>query len=254
MPALLEVRALSYAFPQCDPVLKEVDLELQEGCFTLLAGRNGSGKTLLMNHLNGLVKIQQGDILFKGESIADQKDIRQRIALVFQNADSQFVAPSVEREIAFGPSNLRLPKAEILERRDRIIQQFGLEAFRQRNPHSLSGGEKRRVAIASVLAMEPELVVLDEPFTGLDLPGVDQVLRCLLDLHRRGTSILLITHDLEKCLAHADRVLVLDKGVIADQGEAEEILPRLDRWDLYSPWQENRPLESYTWLRKSGKS
>lgn len=249
MATLLEIRKLSYRFPPAGPVLKEVNLELQRGCFTLLAGRNGSGKTLLMNHLNGLVKKQEGEILFNGTAVEEQKDIRQKIGLVFQNADSQFVAPSVEREIAFGPSNLRLPKDEILSRRDRIIEDLGLKEFRGRNPHSLSGGEKRRVAIASVLAMEPELLVLDEPFTGLDLPGVDQVLRCLLDLHRRGTSILLITHDLEKCLAHADRVLVLDKGIIADQGTAGEILPRLDRWDLYSPWQENRPLESYTWLR-----
>jgi len=249
MPKLLQIRRLSYRFPDCDPVLKEVNMELQQGCFSLLAGRNGSGKTLLMNHLNGLIKKQKGEILFNGTAVEEQKDIRQKIGLVFQNADSQFVAPSVEREIVFGPANLRLPKDEIGTRRDRIIEDLGLENLRSRNPHSLSGGEKRRVAIASVLAMKPELLVLDEPFTGLDLPGVDQVLRCLLNLHKRGTSILLITHDLEKCLAHADQVLVLDKGIIADQGTAEEILPRLDRWDLYSPWQENRPLKSYTWLR-----
>jgi len=249
MRNLLEAVNLTYAFPGKPPVLKGVTFQLNQGEFSLLAGRNGSGKTLLMGHLNGLIPIQQGEIRFQGELLKNQKDIRQKVGLVFQNADSQFVSPSVYREIAFGPINLRWKRSRVEEKVEEYIALLGLESFRDRNPHTLSGGEKRRVAIASVMAMEPELIVLDEPFTGLDLEGVEQVLTSLLALHQRGTSILLITHDLEKCLAHVDRVLVLDQGVIADQGPAEEILPRLNEWSIYSPWQQERPLSTYTWLR-----
>jgi biotin transport system ATP-binding protein len=155
-----------------------------------LAGRNGSGKTLLMRHLNGLEPIQQGSIHLEGQEISQHKELVQRVGLVFQNADSQFVSQTVEGEIAFGPANLRLTKTEINRRRELAIEQMGLGDFRKRHPHSLSGGEKRRLAIASVLAMEPRLLVLDEPFTGLDLQGVDQTLQCLLNLHQGGSTIL----------------------------------------------------------------
>lgn len=253
MSSFLELKDLSYSFDGQFSVLDGVNFCLEEGELTILAGRNGSGKTLLMKHLNGLVSLQKGEMYFQGEDLQGNKEIRRQIGLVFQHADSQFVAPTVYREIAFGPANLRMPKEEIHRRCEEQLKALRIEHLRDRNPHSLSGGEKRRVAMASILAMEPSLLVLDEPFTGLDLPGVEQVIRSLLDLKEQGCTLLVISHDLEKCLAHADRVLVLEEGKIVLNDSPRNVLPQLSRWDIYSPWQKDRPLESYTWLRSQSE-
>ncbi|MDC7224736.1 MAG: ABC transporter ATP-binding protein, partial [Spirochaetales bacterium] len=161
---------------------------------------------------------------------------------VFQNSDLQFVEQTVERELAFGPENLGLPKEEVNRRVAQVRDELGLEAFMNRRPHSLSGGEKKRVAIGGILAMEPDLLVLDEPFTGLDWEGVDQVLRTLIPLHKKGLSLLLITHDLAKCAAHGDRLILMARGKIRHSGTVEEGLDHTEQWGVRKP-------EGLTWLK-----
>ncbi|MBN2626078.1 MAG: ABC transporter ATP-binding protein [Spirochaetales bacterium] len=242
-PPLLQVRRLSRSFDRNVPVLRDVSFSLTEGSWTILAGSNGSGKTVLMNHLNGLEKPDKGEILFRGQKIETMGDeIRRRVGLVFQNSDLQFVEQTVARELAFGPTNLGLPRRKIELRVQEVCDELGLEKLMDRRPHTLSGGEKKRVAIGGILVMEPDLLVLDEPFTGLDWAGVDQVLRTLIPLHKKGMSLLLITHDLAKCAAHSDRMIILSEGRIRREGTPEEILPGVEEWGIRRP-------EGLTWLK-----
>ena len=240
---LLEVRNLDRSFEKGRPVLEGISFSLREGSWTILAGANGSGKTVLMNHLNGLDKPDRGDIFFRGRNICTMGDeIRRRVGLVFQNSDLQFIEQTVERELAFGPVNLGLPEGEIKRRVSLVRDELGLAPFMNRRPHSLSGGEKKRVAIGGILAMEPDLLVLDEPFTGLDWEGVDQVLKTLIPLHEKGMTLLLITHDLGKCAAHGDSFLLMGQGRIHREGSREEIWPHLETWGVRRP-------EGLTWLK-----
>jgi biotin transport system ATP-binding protein len=240
---LLNICHLTRSFERNKPILKDVCFTLKEGSWTILAGSNGSGKTVLMNHLNGLDKPDAGEIQFRGQNIARMGDeIRRRVGLVFQNSDLQFVEQTVERELAFGPRNLKLPEEEIQRRVTMVRDELKLAPFMDRRPHTLSGGEKKRVAIGGILAMEPDLLVLDEPFTGLDWEGVNQVLKTLIPLHKKGLSILLITHDLAKCAAHADQIVILSQGEIRQIGPVKEILDHVEQWGIRKP-------EGLTWLK-----
>ncbi len=246
---MLEVKGLTRTYNETTKVLNNVSLFFSEGSFTIIAGPNGSGKTQLMRHLNGLLKPQEGEVLLSGKSIQnDLAAARRKIGLVFQNADSQIVGQTVVSDISFGPENLRWLRATINEKVQKIIDELQLDELRDRRPHTLSGGEKRRVALASVLVMEPEIIVLDEPFIGLDYCGVSEILSHLVRLHKSGRTIILITHDLEKSLAHCDRLILMNKGEICAQGDPGKLLPDLEKYGIRSPWGENRSLESMTWL------
>jgi biotin transport system ATP-binding protein len=242
-PPLFEVKNLTKSFTWGNPVLRDVSFTLNRGSWTILAGSNGSGKTVLMNHLNGLEKPDRGSLFFKGRNITLMGDeIRRRVGLVFQNSDLQFVEQSVEKELLFGPVNLGYPTEKRERLVESVISQLGLEELRNRRPHTLSGGEKKRVAIGGILTMEPDLLVLDEPFTGLDWEGVDQVLKTLIALHREGMTLLLITHDLAKCLAHGDHMIVMSRGKIRLEGNPNEILSRVEEWGIKKPGE-------LTWLK-----
>jgi biotin transport system ATP-binding protein len=246
---MLEVKGLSRSY-RSQKVLNNINLVFPEGSFTVIAGPNGSGKTQLMRHLNGLLKPQEGEILYRGVSL--QKDLtraRRGIGLVFQNADSQIVGQTVKSDIAFGPENLNWDRSDIDEACREIIKELGLEELKDRRPHTLSGGEKRRAVLAAVLIMKPDVIVLDEPFTGLDYPGVRDILRDIVRLHREGRTIILISHDLEKVLAHATQLILMNSGEVCAVGSAEELLPRLEEYGIRRPWGEGRPLESMTWLK-----
>lgn len=235
-PPLLEVKKLSKYFKKGELILNEVSFSLFKNDFAVLAGANGSGKTVLMNHLNGLENPSAGQLLFNGVPYKKLKnEIFKKVGLVFQNSSLQFVCPDVKNEIAFGPVNLGLKKEEINEKVDKIAKHFNLTDFLLRDPHTLSGGEKKRVAVAGVVIMEPELLVLDEPFTGLDWIGVIEVLQTLLQLHSQGMTILLITHDLDKCINHANRLLILDKGILKEDGTAEELKDIVESYGIKKP-------------------
>ena len=213
-----------------------MNLSLQAGSFTVLAGANGSGKTVFMRHLNGLADPTSGRVLLRGVPVQENLPLARRsIGLVFQDADNQIVGQTVAKDAAIGPENLRLPRGEITRRVKEALEATGLVGFDQRRPHTLSGGEKRRLAVAGVLAMEPEMLVLDEPFTGLDWPGCADLLTVLDGFHASGKTVLLITHDLDKVLAHANRLILMDSGRIIADGSPEDLIDQVEELGIRRP-------------------
>ncbi len=248
----LEVRELSHVFPDGSRALDSVSLVLNPGEFTVLAGPNGSGKTVLMRHLNALARPGSGAVLLEGLPVdKNPRRSRRAIGLVFQDADAQIVGQTVYRDVCFGPENLRLSREEINTRARAALDASGLSGFDERRPHTLSGGEKRRLAVAGVLAMEPRLLVLDEPFTGLDWPGCSSLLDILLSLHGRGTGLLVITHDLEKVLAHAGRLILMSSGQIVADGPPEEVIDLVEKYGIRRP---RCPVSEMSWHRPSSGS
>jgi biotin transport system ATP-binding protein len=234
--AILEVEGLSHRFPDGTVGIEDIDLAVDEGIFTVIAGPNGSGKTTLFRHLNGLLMPTAGDVRVRGMSVkANPRRARQLVGMVFQDADSQIVGETVYDDAAFGPENLKLARPEIDRRVRGALAAVGLSHLADQRPHLLSGGEKRRLAIAGILAMGSEVVVFDEPFSNLDYPGVRQVLAAIRDLHARGRTLLLTTHDLEKVIAHGDRLLIMEKGRIVADGPPDRILPETERYGVRQP-------------------
>ena len=234
---LFSVRSLTKKFPNGYEALRGIDLDIYEGDTTLIAGANGSGKPLLMHMLAGLEEPTGGEILFKGKALGECKKIlRRSVGLVFQDADTQILGETVEEDIRFGPENLKIPEKEIDARLEEVLAALELSSKRDFSARHLSGGEKRRLAAAGILAMGCETIIMDEPFANLDWPGVTQVLKIIRDLRQAGKTIIILTHELEKVLAFADRLVILARGQICDQGESEAVLDRLDpAWGVRDP-------------------
>jgi biotin transport system ATP-binding protein len=248
MPPLLTVRNLSVRFEGPErglTVLDRVNLEAGEGEFLILAGSNGSGKTLLMRCVAGLFEAQEGEILFRGLARAGRREL----GLVFQDADAQILGETVEEDTAFGPKNLGFSREETERRVKAALLAVGLESRRKEQPRRLSGGEKRRLAVAGVLAMGCGLIIMDEPFANLDWPGVVQVLEILRSLKQAGKTLIILTHELEKVLALADRLLILHQARIRDDGSPAEVLDRLDpAWGVRDPRRNYRGVDDCSWL------
>ncbi len=247
--SLLRLKNLTHTFAGGVTAIRDVSLSIEEGEFVVLAGRNGSGKTVLMLHLNGILKPTAGEVLYRERPITEQiRVVRQRIGLVFQEADNQLVGQTVAEDIALGPENLGLPYDEVKKRVEEALLSLGINDLRGRSPFNLSGGEKRRAALAGILAMLPELIVLDEPFSGLDLPGTRGVLESLILLHSTGHTLLVITHDIDKVLAHATRLIVMDEGKIVEDGDPPEIVTRVEKYGVRG-FSKNTNIGEMTWLR-----
>ena len=212
--------------------LKGITTAVRAGEFLAVLGHNGSGKSTLAKHLNAILTPTAGRVLVDGIDTADEArlyDLRQRVGMVFQNPDNQMVATIVEEDVAFAPENLGVPREEIRRRVDSALAAVRMEEFRHHAPHMLSGGQKQRVAIAGVLAMQPEILVLDEPTAMLDPAGRREILQTVKRLNREmGMTIVLITHYMDEAV-QADRVLVVDQGRIAMDGIPREIFPQVDR-------------------------
>ena len=235
-PPILEAVSLSYRFPNGSFGLREVSFTVAENDFLLIAGANGSGKTLLMRHLNGLLSPVSGKVFFRGKPVAGNlREVRRKVGLVFQDADSQIIGQSVRDDVAFGPENLNLYQEEIDRRVEYALMQCGIERHADSDSRSLSGGEKRLLAIAGVLAMEPEVIILDEPFANLDYAGIRRVLALVLRLHEDGHTIILITHEIEKVMAHARRLIIMRGGRIAADAPPQELSNALNDFDLVPP-------------------
>ena len=208
-------------------VLNALSLRIESGRFTVLAGRNGSGKTTAAKLLNALIIPEKGRVIVDGFDSRDKasiSEIRKRIGLVFQNPDNQIVADTVEDDVAFGPENLGLPSSEIRHRVDVSLKAMDLYERRLDDPSSLSGGQKQKLAIAGVLAMRPQCIVLDESLSMLDPPGRSEILHLLRRLcDEEGIAVLLITHDMEEA-AFSDYVYVMDEGCVVMKGNTAEIL------------------------------
>ena len=235
----------------CDfEALAGVDLDIFEAETTLIAGANGSGKTLLMKILAGLLEPSEGEIHYRGRPLKEcKKLLRPSIGLVFQDADTQILGETVEEDIRFGPENLKLGKEEIQKRLKETLASLALEDKRDFPSRHLSGGEKRRLATAGVLAMGCDTIIMDEPFANLDWPGVVQVLKIITVLKEEKKTVIILTHELEKVLAFADRLVILAGGKVRDSGESEAVLDRLQsEWGVRDPRKIYRRAADCTWL------
>jgi len=246
----LETVNLTHVFPNGTKAIEDINIQIRSGEFVIIAGANGSGKTVLIRHLNGLLSPTQGVVLIDGEPITKNITLaRRKIGLIFQDSDSQFVGQTVAEDVAFGPENLNLPATEVESLVCEILKSVRLDDLSTQSPRTLSGGQKRKLAIAGVLAMKPDIIIFDEPFTGLDYPGVRQVLQQLAELHKIGHTIILVTHELEKVLALADRLIIIYKGNLVEDGHPEDVIWRVEDYDVRMPLKNSEEIGLMTWLK-----
>lgn len=224
---MLEVKNLKYSYNSEYQALKGVSLKVNKGEMIALLGKNGAGKSTLFLHLNGIYKPDEGQVFIDGEELKyDKKSLlkfRQKVGIVFQNPDDQIFAPTVEEDVAFGPLNLGLSMEEVQDRVEEALARVGMSGFEKKAPHHLSGGQKKRVAIAGILAMKPEIMVLDEPTAGLDPQGVVNLSALLDELNDEGITILISTHEVDLVPNYANRVFVLVDGELIADGTPKDI-------------------------------
>lgn len=227
MMNIIETKDITYNYPDGTKALDEVHFKAEEGKIVALLGPNGAGKSTLFLHFNGILSPTSGKVLLNGEEIKyDKKSlmhVRQNVGIVFQNPDDQLFAPTVLEDVAFGPMNLGLSKEEVENRVDDALKRVGMEEFKKKAPHHLSGGQKKRVAIAGILAMKPRIMVLDEPTSGLDPKGASQILKILYELNKEGMTIIISTHDVDLVPLYASSVYIISKGKIIKEGNPQEV-------------------------------
>ncbi len=226
---LIETRNLSYVYRGNVTALRGVNFTAGRASRIAVIGPNGAGKSTLFKHFNGILKPTSGEVLIRGEPITKEnvREVRKFVGIVFQNPDDQIFSPTVEQDVAFGPTNLGLDEATVAHRVDEALKLLDLEDLRERVPHHLSGGEKKRVAIAGVIAMEPQVLVLDEPTAGLDPQGVAGLIEFVNTLPRQyGMTVIFSTHHVDLVAEVADYVYVMDGGEIVARGTVEEIFAR----------------------------
>ena len=239
---MLEVKNIKYSYNKDYQALKGVSLKVEEGEMVALLGKNGAGKSTLFLHLNGIYQPDEGQVFIDGEELKyDKKSLlkfRQKVGIVFQNPDDQIFAPTVEEDVAFGPLNLDLPMEEVQKRVTEALARVGMSGFEKKAPHHLSGGQKKRVAIAGILAMKPKIMVLDEPTAGLDPQGVEDLSKLLKELNAEGITIIISTHEVDLVPNYASRVFVLVDGLLIAEGTPKEIFAQpeiLDKANLKVP-------------------
>lgn len=240
---ILEAKDVTFLYPDGTKALSHVDMQIERGKKVALIGANGAGKSTLFLHFNGLNKPESGEICFDGIKLNYSNNElmkhRKEIGIVFQEPDHQLFSASVLQEISFGPMNLKLNKAQILEKVEAAMEATGISLLKQKPTHFLSYGQKKRVAIASILAMEPNVLILDEPTSGLDPKNSDLVLDILNKLNKAGKTILISTHDIDMAYTWADYVYVMDQGKVIGKGAPEEVFfdkELLTKAGMKQPW------------------
>ncbi|NNM53775.1 MAG: ABC transporter ATP-binding protein [Spirochaetales bacterium] len=246
----VEAHHLVHTFDDGHRGLDDVSLVFLPGSFTVMAGANGSGKTLFLKHLVGLELPDSGEVRLDGlPAHRHWTKSRAYFGLTFQDADAQILGTTVEEDVAFGPHQLGLSSCEVQERTQQALQICGLSGREKALTAVLSGGEKRRLNLAAVLALKPGILLLDEPFSGLDWPGVQAFLSVLLTLHKEGRSIILVTHDVEKCLAHAQRLVLWKDGKILSDSTPVLGWESLPQAGVFRPPIVAQQIPELTWLR-----
>ncbi|SMC75721.1 biotin transport system ATP-binding protein [Desulfocicer vacuolatum DSM 3385] len=247
---IMVVENLSHTYANGTPGLSNISFSVNKGDFILVAGRNGSGKSTLFRHLNGLQSPTTGSISLHGSPLKEQKQTAlTKVGLIFQDADTQIVGETVWEDVIFGPCNLKLSPDEIHDRGLRALTAMNLLHLKERDPSTLSGGEKRKLAIAGVLAMEPEILVFDEPFSNLDYPGTRDLIASVVSLHRAGHTIILSTHDLEKIIFYATRMLLLSRGTLVHDDMPQVLLNHLEPLGIRQPCAQRLGMPIAPWDR-----
>lgn len=223
----LETKNLSFTYHDGTEALKNVNIQIKKGEKIAIMGPNGAGKSTLFSHFNGLTEPTSGHVEVEGEKIIFEREellkVRQKVGIVFQDPNDQLFAPTVKEDVAFGPMNLGLEYDEVEKRIKESLEMVGMSGFEDKTPHHLSGGQQKRVAIAGIVAMRPDIMILDEPTAGLDPEGVDKVLDILDNLNKEGMSIVISSHDIEMVNQFADRIFVLYDGEIIAEGDKNQI-------------------------------
>ncbi len=229
---MLKVKDVFYSYDDGTTALNGINLEVKKGEIVALLGKNGAGKSTLFLQFNGILRPDSGEILIDGKPLKYNKkslvNARQKVGIVFQNPDDQIFAPTVEEDVAFGPLNLKLPIDEVRKRVTDALKRVGMEGFEKKAPHYLSGGQKKRIAIAGILAMKPEIMILDEPMAGLDPVGAAKIINLLKELNEEGITILISTHDVNIIQDYVDKIFVINDGEIIGDGCPEDIFSKKD--------------------------
>ncbi len=235
---MIEARDLWHIYDpdqDANKAVKGIDIEIEKGKNIVIVGENGSGKTTFVKHFNGLLKPSKGKILIDGENTKNKTvaELASKVGFVFQNPEHQIFGKDVLEEIRFGPQNLDMDLDDEIHD---LLNYMDLERYEKRSPHNLSGGEKQRLAIASVLIMGPDYLILDEPTTGLDLKGMKRILEIIMDLKDQKKSVITVTHDLDLAKS-ADRVIVMHEGEVVLDGGPKEVLmsENLEKFGLEPP-------------------
>ncbi len=228
---LIGVRDVEFRYtPASEPVLRGVNLTINHGEFVALLGQNGAGKTTLAKHFNGLLVPSRGQVMVGGRPTTEMSltELARQVGYCYQNPDHQIFAPTVEKEVRFGPDNLGLPEAEAAVLADRALELVGLAAVREMNPFVLGRGQRQLLAVASIIAMDPPALVVDEPTTGMDLAGAQRIMRLLASWAADGRTIIVITHDMDVVAEFIPRAVVMAHGQVLADGDTQDVLRRDD--------------------------
>lgn len=228
----LSTENLSFTYPDGTQALKNINIGIEKGEKVAIIGPNGAGKSTLFSHFNGLTEPTSGCVKIEGKPISFEKDellkVRQKVGIVFQDPNDQLFAPTVKEDIAFGPMNLGLSYDEVEKRVEDALKMVGMENYEDKTPHHLSGGQQKRIAIAGIIAMKPELMILDEPTAGLDPDGVEKVLNIMNQLNEEGMTLIISSHDIDMISKYADKIFVLYNGEIIESGNKNKIFSDME--------------------------
>ena len=252
---ILEAKNLEFSYLDGTKALHNLSIQIEKGKKIALVGNNGAGKTTLFLHFNGVHRPNKGEIRFKGELLTyhskQVKELRKNIGIVFQDPDHQLFSASVYQDVSFGPVNLGWPEKKVREKIEAAMAKTGIQDIKDKPTHFLSHGQKKRVAIAGILAMEPEVIILDEPTAGLDPVGTGQMMSLLDEFNQSGATVILSSHNLDEVYAWADYIFVIHRGQIIADGSPEEIFRNeevMQKANLLKPW----VLDIYDCLRAKG--
>lgn len=222
---ILQIRGLYYSYSSEKITLNDINVDIHKGEKIAVLGSNGAGKSTFFLNINGVLTPEKGEIIYKGKSIKkkDLNELRKNVGVVFQDADNMIIASTVLAEVSFGPMNLKLPKDEVMRRVDEALKYMNLSEFKNRPPHYLSGGEKKRVSIADIIAMKSEIIIFDEPTAALDPFNAEMLEEVLEKLSREEKTLVISTHDVDFAYRWADRIIVFSEGKIIGDGIPVEI-------------------------------